>query len=597
MAENLSNDIQALLNGAISNVATAITTTGSTGFPAVNFRVRVDDEIMLVTSVGGGTNWTVTRGIESTAAVAHNNSTPVVHVLTAGGLAQFVQERALSVPTRQTTVIGALSAGYANSLAAGSGLALNLSATASPLVVAFAAGFDTRGDIDFVSQLTADVTGVVAALPANNTSYINATYVDAGSVTWNKTLAPPQYGYTYDRTKQSVLQFAGAAGATTFLDDYGNTWTAVGSAKVQTNQFKFGTGGLGGGGASNALNGTTDYIKSTSFTSLGGGGWSMRAWVYMTALPASATNAAIICAGLSGGGGAAYLTCFNNAGTIRFGYYLSGDGSTFNIANGSQGTTLPVINTWYFVELTFDALAAVYRLYVNGTQESTVATTTRVCGFQNVMIGATNVVTPTNFLTGYIDKPEFLPYCQHPGGTTYTSPATAPDITAAGYSSDYFSIPQMKMFNVTSASGSAGTDPGMTAVNEVYVGEADTSGAAVTAVRNYAYQGKYESPSITPVLATLTSNNHNLGVIPKDVKTSLICQTTDQGWSPGEEIISEGVHTSNNTSNGILASCTRTVLATIVGATNITVLGKTTGSGVAITLAFWKYKTYVNRGW
>lgn len=93
MTENLSNDVQALLNGAITNVATSITTTGATGFPAANFRVRIDDELLLVTSTGAGTNWTVQRGVEGSTAVAHGDSTPVVHVLTTQGLDNFIQDR------------------------------------------------------------------------------------------------------------------------------------------------------------------------------------------------------------------------------------------------------------------------------------------------------------------------------------------------------------------------------------------------------------------------------------------------------------------------------------------------------------------------
>ena len=66
MAENLANDVSGLLNAAIADGSTtSITMLSGTGFPAANFRIRIDNEYMLVTSVGGGTNWTVTRAIES----------------------------------------------------------------------------------------------------------------------------------------------------------------------------------------------------------------------------------------------------------------------------------------------------------------------------------------------------------------------------------------------------------------------------------------------------------------------------------------------------------------------------------------------------
>lgn len=93
MSENVSNDVATALNGAITNSATAITTLGASGFPSANFRVRVEDEIMLVTSTGAGTNWTVVRAQEGTAGVAHSSAVPVVHVLTAAGLEQFFQDR------------------------------------------------------------------------------------------------------------------------------------------------------------------------------------------------------------------------------------------------------------------------------------------------------------------------------------------------------------------------------------------------------------------------------------------------------------------------------------------------------------------------
>jgi hypothetical protein len=61
----------------------------ATGAPAVNFRIRVDDELMLVTGVSTNT-FTVTRGIEGTSAAAHADGALVTHVLTAGSLGQAI---------------------------------------------------------------------------------------------------------------------------------------------------------------------------------------------------------------------------------------------------------------------------------------------------------------------------------------------------------------------------------------------------------------------------------------------------------------------------------------------------------------------------
>lgn len=108
MTEHLSNDFSTTLNGSINNSTTTVNVNSSTGAPAANFRVRVDDELMLVTSTGTGLNWTVTRGIESTTAATHSDLAPLAHVITKGGLDQYLSENyvplPLSLPTAWTVV-------------------------------------------------------------------------------------------------------------------------------------------------------------------------------------------------------------------------------------------------------------------------------------------------------------------------------------------------------------------------------------------------------------------------------------------------------------------------------------------------------------
>jgi type II secretory pathway pseudopilin PulG len=62
------------LGGGISAGATTLTVTSATGFPETGeFRVKIDDEIVLVTEGGSSsTTWTVTRGKDGTTAAAHN---------------------------------------------------------------------------------------------------------------------------------------------------------------------------------------------------------------------------------------------------------------------------------------------------------------------------------------------------------------------------------------------------------------------------------------------------------------------------------------------------------------------------------------------
>jgi hypothetical protein len=82
-----------LATGGITNVATTLTLTAGHGarFPTIasgsQFRVRVDDEIMIVTLHGASSDtMTVTRGQEGTTAVAHSAGADVHAVLTAGAI-------------------------------------------------------------------------------------------------------------------------------------------------------------------------------------------------------------------------------------------------------------------------------------------------------------------------------------------------------------------------------------------------------------------------------------------------------------------------------------------------------------------------------
>ncbi len=106
MAEFYVNDPGTVLATAITSTgATTIDVASSSGYPSTgDFRIAIDDELMLVTGVSG-TTWTVTRGIESTSAATHLISTAVNMVLTAASLIR------LSQPKVQTDVTGSRSIG------------------------------------------------------------------------------------------------------------------------------------------------------------------------------------------------------------------------------------------------------------------------------------------------------------------------------------------------------------------------------------------------------------------------------------------------------------------------------------------------------
>jgi len=92
MAEIFSNFGQSTLSSGINNSVTSLTVASAATFPnSGNFRIKIDNELLFVTAVSG-TNFTVTRGVESTSAASHSTSAVVEHVLSRQGLLNAVSD-------------------------------------------------------------------------------------------------------------------------------------------------------------------------------------------------------------------------------------------------------------------------------------------------------------------------------------------------------------------------------------------------------------------------------------------------------------------------------------------------------------------------
>ncbi|MBX9788582.1 MAG: hypothetical protein K2Y37_06675 [Pirellulales bacterium] len=90
--ERFSNDAATVIDqvGGIDDDDTTVDVASATGFPTLaQYRIRIDDEIILVTSGAGTTTWTISRGEEGTVAASHSDGAAITHVLTAGALRQF----------------------------------------------------------------------------------------------------------------------------------------------------------------------------------------------------------------------------------------------------------------------------------------------------------------------------------------------------------------------------------------------------------------------------------------------------------------------------------------------------------------------------
>jgi len=90
--ERWANGGVTTLNGGITDSATSLVVTSASSFPSSpDFRITIDDEVLLVTAISG-TTFTVERGKEGTTAAAHSDTTAVDHFLTTGSADQAFQD-------------------------------------------------------------------------------------------------------------------------------------------------------------------------------------------------------------------------------------------------------------------------------------------------------------------------------------------------------------------------------------------------------------------------------------------------------------------------------------------------------------------------
>ena|SRR3990172_623492 len=493
-------------------------------------------------------------------------------------LKDYIQTLAVSAGkstgARQTILQGVVnSSGYANMLSAGTGLTVKLAATAQAIVFAFAAGFNaTVGAIDSYAQLTADTDPIISALSANNLSYIYADYVSVSSIAWDKTLVPPQYGYVFDRTENFLLHFDGIDAATSTTDDFGNTWTFGGNAQLDTAQQKFGSASL-------LLDGTGDFAKTNSITSLGDGSWEVSCWFRINASPGNGVVYGLISIRNAAAFGM-LVQLQDTAGVEKLAFYASSTGTSFDIANNVSGTnTTFATGEWHRVRIVFDALAGTYRVYLslNGaveTQDISVASTARICEVTQLHLGIASdeVSSPFN---GWLDEFRLL---RAASATAIETPkASAYAVNETNQLVCFFSIPEMKMYEVTSASAVAGTNPGMTARNRVFVAEADTSGVAVTAVRNYALRGEYISDYFTITASTTINKAHNIGVRPGRTTQRLKLLLASMGYTQGEELEVNYVFDGSTGRGGVIYLPTRNSMVLLLSNSTYVFVNKGTG--------------------
>lgn len=95
MSEQYANDPGGVtLGSGINSSVTSLGISSATGYPGSGtFRIRIDNEIIIVGAISGTTLSSLTRGAEGTTAASHSSGAAVSLVLTAGGLTGILQKQ------------------------------------------------------------------------------------------------------------------------------------------------------------------------------------------------------------------------------------------------------------------------------------------------------------------------------------------------------------------------------------------------------------------------------------------------------------------------------------------------------------------------
>jgi hypothetical protein len=161
----------------------------------------------------------------------------------------------------------------------------------------------------------------------------------------------------------SLLHFNGANASTTFTDETGKTWSAVGNAQLSTAQQKYGSASL-------LLDGTGDYITSPSGSA---NGWifdqdfTVEMYVKMP-LPPSTSWQLFTCDQAFAVSEGHYLTV-NSAGTMFWSSSRASNPTVSSNIASSAGAFSASANTWAHIAVTRSGTTN--KIYLNGVEVAT----------------------------------------------------------------------------------------------------------------------------------------------------------------------------------------------------------------------------------
>jgi hypothetical protein len=225
-----------------------------------------------------------------------------------------------------------------------------------------------------------------------------------GTAVYTSTFTPPTAPLTAVSGTALLLNMTNGA---IFDNAMMNDLETVGNVQISTSVKKYGTGSL-------AFDGTGDYLKTqySPNTQLGSGNFTIEFWIYFNSVasgqePMSGYDNTNLNWGF-------YLL---SSGTLN--YYLSSDGSSWNIASGVSVGSVST-GQWYHVALVRNG--STFTPYLNGVAGTTATSSSAIySNSQGVYIGG---LPSGYYFNGYIDDLRITKgYARYT--TTFTPPTAA----------------------------------------------------------------------------------------------------------------------------------------------------------------------------
>jgi hypothetical protein len=228
--------------------------------------------------------------------------------------------------------------------------------------------------------------------------YISNFRIVKGTAVYTSAFTPPTAPVTAITNTQLLLNYTNGA---IFDNAMINNLETVGNAQISTSVKKYGTGSL-------AFDGTGDYLVSAPSPNniLGGGDFTIEFWLY----PSNTSS------------GYRALVSSENYSSTTGGWSLYQNGTTIELwissGNVFQYSSAITASTWQHLALS--RASGTLRLFINGTQVTSVSNSTSLTG-QQIWIGDNNA--GSYFYEGYLDDLRITKYARYTAN--FTPPTSA----------------------------------------------------------------------------------------------------------------------------------------------------------------------------